>query len=123
MRGVGEKILRSSDIDDVPPTGEALLGRDELARMNENDWVLLKNELQEYLYRAEQTENPAYESTGIVGWLDENGDHFNRFYQHLRSTKPELLLQWRARALDENEMNDAEFISTWVVFRDKEKLQ
>ncbi|MDO8521610.1 MAG: hypothetical protein Q7S52_05840 [bacterium] len=106
------------DIDDAPPVREAFLGTNELAQMSEDDWLLLKNELQEYLHRVEQTKNSAYESADIVHWIEENGDYFNQFYQHLRNTKPELLLRFRTRALDKDEQNDVEFIRAWVAFRD-----
>ncbi|OGZ08626.1 MAG: hypothetical protein A3C93_01265 [Candidatus Lloydbacteria bacterium RIFCSPHIGHO2_02_FULL_54_17] len=112
--------MADDDIDDVLPPVEALLDN-ELAQMNEDEWVLLKNELQEYLHRIERSEYPAYESADIIGWLDDNGEIFDRFYQHLRSTKPELLLRWKDRALDLNEMNDTEFIRTWAAFRETQK--
>ncbi len=117
-----EGKMADDEIDDALPPVEALLDN-ELALMNEDEWVLLKNELQEYLHRMEHAEDPAYESTDILGWLNDNGEIFDRFYQHLRSTKPELLLRWKNRALDLNEMNDAEFIHTWSSFRDTQKAR
>ncbi len=107
-----------ADIDDVPFRGGALFDAALLERMDENDWLLLKSELQEYLYRTEQTENPTYESASIVNWIIDNGEYFDRFYQHLREKRPERLLDFRKNVLDEDEMNDAEFIREWVAFRD-----
>lgn len=106
------------NIDDVPPRQGVLLAA-ELTQMNEDDWVLLKKELQEYLYRSvEQTQNPAYENAGFMNWAVLYGDAFDRFYQKLRDTKPQLLLQWKKLALDAGEASDAEFIREWVAFRD-----
>ena len=108
------------DVDDVPPSSEASLG-DALERMTEDDWLLLKNDLQEYLHRIEKTENPAYDNADMLAWIDEYGARFDRFYQHLRNTKPELLLCFHVRAFDDNEQNDAEFVREWVAFRDKQE--
>ena len=112
-----EEKMDDDDIDDAPPPFEAPL-KSELVKMNEGDWLLLKNELQEYLHRIEQSENPAYENASIVNWLDENGEHFDRFYQLLRNTNPKLLLRFRENALDEDEANDTQFVREWVAFRD-----
>ena len=114
-------VKDSPDIDDVPIVAETPVYIEEIAQMDEDGWVLRKKDLQEFLFRREQNENSAYQSADFAVWINDHGKRFDQFYQHLRNTDPTLLIQWKKKALDDDEMNDAEFICEWATFRDSAK--
>jgi len=89
----------------------------EVNDMDESSWVKLKLEMQDFLCRTENLDNPAFTDDEVAAWIATNSETFNKFYQAMRAEKPEQLIGWWKNVMDEDNLNDGDFIGEWSKFK------
>ncbi|MEK7118872.1 MAG: hypothetical protein AAB869_04640 [Patescibacteria group bacterium] len=109
------------NLDDVPPKNTPSANHTESTGMTEDAWILLKKELQEALFRAEQAENPAFKDDVFIDWINNNSGQFDMFYQMMKRRSPEILFLWRNGLEEEDAKASPALIREWVAFRDQKE--
>lgn len=110
-------------LDDTPPQKGIVFTQNEVDQITEEVWSVVKNNLQDFLWRAENAENPAFTNQTIFMWIDQYAEQFDKFYREKRSTMPEQLLVWWEESKNSDTADAPEFIREWVAFRERADSQ
>lgn len=105
--------------DDPPPYTERSITQREVDQTTEETWSDVKNSLQDFLWRTENTENPAFPDQTIFTWIDQNAEKFDQFYKEKRTTTPKQLLDWWKQSQKSDSIDVPEFILEWVAFKNR----
>ncbi len=103
----------------TPPPHE-IPDREVACEMLREDGQLIKNDLQISLFNAvHREEYQAYNDTepAFTQWITHNSTEFEKFFDHYRFTAPEKLVEWYQELNDNDELNDADFIRSWMDFK------
>ena len=103
------------DTDDVVRR-QTVVNDKEVEKMSEEQWFILKMELQEFICRKE-LDQPAFANQAAEDWSNTNGDAFNAFYEAMRKDRPKDLISWWKDTADDDELNDVDFVQVWSTFR------
>lgn len=104
--------------DDVPYHAKAPISQQEIDQMCECDWCALKNDLQEFLWRTENEDNPTFTDTTIIQWIKQWGAMFHQFYTEQRTRNPAQLIDWKEQISKNSTATIPEFVCEWSSFKD-----
>ena len=113
------------DVESVFDTDDVKLeqvgtNKQEVQQMSEEQWFILKMELQEFICRTELTEHPAFANKVAEDWMETNGAYFNSFYEEMRTRRPLDLVGWWKATANDDEFDDVNFIQEWSLFKDRQ---
>lgn len=102
--------------DQTPPHLTNMLSS-EVLEMDENNWLELKNKLQDYLCRTEYVDYPTFSDDDMINWMNNNGDDFNQFYQEMKMSHPSTLIRWLREIDEDDKISEANFLKNWSEFK------
>lgn len=108
-----------SDFDDTPPHKGVTFTQIEVDQITEEVWGIVKNNLQDILWRAENAENPAFTNQTVFTWIEQYAAKFDQFYREKRGTRPEQLLVWWEQSKNSDTVDAPEFVREWAAFKNR----
>ena len=79
-----ETVYENDDVE-----GAAMhIPNEAIQGMTTGEWVDLKNDLQSFLYRKENEDQPAFSDDVVFDWITANAMQFDAFYEKMKSERP-----------------------------------